>query len=106
MNNEMSTKLEDAVNSIESELETIASDASDADSVDSADSDSDLSIDKKMYYIAFGLMTAEIHTRTLKTKGLITKRDFNKITRRINDLRKIYKDLFSKLKDTDVSYIW
>ena len=103
MNNEMSTKLEDAVNSIESELETIASDA---DSVDSADSDSDLSIDKKMYYIAFGLMTAEIHTRTLKTKGLITKRDFNKITRRINDLRKIYKDLFSKLKDTDVSYIW
>lgn len=103
MNNEMSTKLEDAVNSIESELETIASDA---DSVDSADSDSDLSIDKKMYYIAFGLMTAEIHTRTLKTKGLITKRDFNKISRRINDLRKIYKDLFSKLKDTDVSYIW
>lgn len=100
MNNEMSTKLEDAVNSIESELETIASDA------DSADSEADLSIDKKMYYIAFGLMTAEIHTRTLKTKGLITKRDFNKISRRINDLRKIYKDLFSKLKDTDVSYIW
>lgn len=103
MNNEMSTKLEDAVNSIESELETIASDA---DSVDSTDSESDLNIDKKMYYIAFGLMTAEIHTRTLKTKGLITKRDFNKISRRINDLRKIYKDLFSKLKDTDVSYIW
>ena len=69
-------------------------------------SDSDYSIDKTMYYIALSLMSAELHTRSLVDSGQITEKELNKFSKKINALRKNYKDLFSKLKDTDVSYAW
>lgn len=68
--------------------------------------DSDYSIDKTMYYIALSLMSAEIHTRSLVQSGQITEKELNKFSKKINELRKNYKDLFSKLKGTDVSYMW
>ena len=64
------------------------------------------SIDKTMYYIALSLMSAELHTRSLVDSGQITEKELNKFSKKINALRKNYKDLFSKLKDTDVSYAW
>ena len=69
-------------------------------------SDSDYSIDKTMYYIALSLMSAELHTRSLVDSGQITEKELNKFSKKINELRKNYKDLFSKLKGTDVSYAW
>ena len=68
--------------------------------------DSDYSIDKTMYYIALSLMSAELHTRSLVDSGQITEKELNKFSKKINELRKNYKDLFSKLKGTDVSYAW
>lgn len=68
--------------------------------------DSDYSIDKTMYYIALSLMSAELHTRSLVESGQITEKELNKFSKKINELRKNYKDLFSKLKNTDVSYAW
>ena len=68
--------------------------------------DSDYSIDKTMYYIALSLMSAELHTRSLVDSGRITEKELNKFSKKINALRKNYKDLFSKLKGTDVSYAW
>lgn len=68
--------------------------------------DSDYSIDKTMYFIALSLMTAELHTRSLVHSGQITEKELYKFSKKINELRKKYKDLFSKLKGTDVSYAW
>lgn len=67
---------------------------------------SDSSVDKTMYYIALSLMSVELHTRSLVDTGQITKKELNKFSRKINTLRKNYKDLFSALKNTDVSYAW
>lgn len=67
---------------------------------------SDSSVDKTMYYIALSLMSVELHTRSLVESGKITKKELNKFSRKINTLRKNYKDLFSALKNTDVSYAW
>lgn len=69
-------------------------------------SDSDYLIDKTMYYIALSLMSAELHTRSLVDSGQITEKELNKFSKKINELRKNYKDLFSTLKNTDVSYAW
>lgn len=69
-------------------------------------SDSDYSIDKTMYFIALSLMSAELHTRSLVDSGQITEKALNKFSKKINELRKNYKDLFSTLKNTDVSYAW
>lgn len=69
-------------------------------------SDSDYSIDKTMYFIALSLMSAELHTRSLVDSGKITEKELNKFSKKINELRKNYKDLFSKLKNADVSYAW
>ena len=73
---------------------------------ESETSDSDSSVDKTMYYIALSLMSVELHTRSLVDAGQITKKELNKFSRKINTLRKNYKDLFSALKNTDVSYAW
>ena len=67
---------------------------------------SDSSVDKTMFYIALSLMSVELHTRSLVESGQITKKELNKFSRKINTLRKNYKDLFSALKNTDVSYAW
>ena len=67
---------------------------------------SDSSVDKTMYYIALSLMSVELHTRSLVESGQITKKELNKFSKKINTLRKNYKDLFSALKNTDVSYAW
>lgn len=67
---------------------------------------SDSSVDKTMYYIALSLMSVELHTRSLVESGQITEKELNKFSRKINTLRKNYKDLFSALKNTDVSYAW
>ena len=69
-------------------------------------SDLDYSIDKTMCYIALSLMSAELHTRSLVHSGQITEKELYKFSKKINELRKNYKDLFSKLKGTDVSYMW
>ena len=87
---------EDAVKTIKA-IETLE---------DSETENSDSSIDKTMYYIALSLMSAELHTRSLVDSGQITEKELNKFSKKINALRKNYKDLFSKLKDTDVSYAW
>lgn len=87
---------EDALKEIE-KLETLE---------ESETSDSDSSVDKSMYYIALSLMSVELHTRSLVDSGQITKKELNKFSRKINTLRKNYKDLFSALKNTDVSYAW
>ena len=86
---------EDAVKAIK-EIEKLESETQDSES----------SIDKTMYYIALSLMSTELHTRTLVDTGQITEKELNKFSKKINTLRKNYKDLFSKLKDTDVSYAW
>ena len=78
----------------------------DLEDSEASDSDSDSSVDKTMYYIALSLMSAELHTRSLVDSGQITEKELNKFSKKINSLRKNYKDLFSKLKDTDVSYAW
>lgn len=67
---------------------------------------SDSSVDKTMYYIALSLMSVELHTRSLVDLGQITEKELNKFSKKINTLRKNYKDLFSALKNTDVSYAW
>ena len=87
---------EDALKEIE-KLETLE---------ESKTENSDSSVDKTMYYIALSLMSAELHTRSLADSGQITKKELNKFSRKINTLRKNYKDLFSALKNTDVSYAW
>ena len=87
---------EDALKEIE-KLETLE---------ESKTENSDSSVDKTMYYIAFSLMSAELHTRSLVESGQITKKELNKFSRKINTLRKNYKDLFSALKNADVSYAW
>ena len=87
---------ENAVKEIE-KLETLE---------DSEAENSDSSIDKTMYYIALSLMSVELHTRSLVDTGQITDKELQKFSKKINALRKNYKDLFSKLKDTDVSYAW
>ena len=68
--------------------------------------DSDYSIDKTMIYISACLTCAELNTRSLVGSGQITEKELNKFSKKINELRKNYKDLFSKLKGTDVSYAW
>ena len=73
---------------------------------ESETTDEGSSVDKTMYYIALSLMSAELHTRSLVDSGQITEKELNKFSKKINTLRKNYKDLFSKLKDTDVSYAW
>lgn len=87
---------EDALKEIE-KLETLE---------ESKTENSDSSVDKTMYYIALSLMSVELHTRSLVDSGQITKKELNKFSRKINTLRKNYKDLFSALKNTDVSYAW
>ena len=87
---------EDALKEIE-KLETLE---------DSEAENSDSSIDKTMYYIALSLMSVELHTRSLVDTGQITEKELNKFSKKINTLRKNYKDLFSKLKDKDVRYAW
>ena len=87
---------EDALKEIE-KLETLE---------ESETENSDSSVDKTMYYIALSLMSVELHTRSLVDSGQITDKELQKFSKKINALRKNYKDLFSKLKDTDVSYAW
>lgn len=87
---------EDALKEIE-KLETLE---------ESKTENSDSSVDKTMYYIALSLMSVELHTRSLVESGQITKKELNKFSKKINTLRKNYKDLFSALKNTDVSYAW
>ena len=87
---------EDALKEIE-KLETLE---------ESETENSDSSVDKTMYYIALSLMSVELHTRSLVDSGQITEKELNKFSKKINTLRKNYKDLFSKLKDADVSYAW
>lgn len=87
---------EDALKEIE-KLETLE---------ESESENTDSSVDKTMYYIALSLMSVELHTRSLVESGQITKKELNKFSRKINTLRKNYKDLFSALKNTDVSYAW
>lgn len=69
-------------------------------------SDSDYSIDKTMIFISACLTCAELNTRSLKNKNYITDKELQKFSKKINELRKNYKDLFSTLKNTDVSYAW
>ena len=69
-------------------------------------SDSDYSIDKTMFFISACLTCAELNTRSLKNKNYITDKELQKFSKKINELRKNYKDLFSALKNTDVSYAW
>lgn len=69
-------------------------------------SDSDYSIDKSMIFISACLTCAELNTRSLKNKKYITDKELQKFSKKINALRSSYKDLFSKLKNTDVSYAW
>ena len=69
-------------------------------------SDSDYSIDKTMIFISACLTCAELNTRSLVHSGQITEKELYKFSKKINELRKNYKDLFSKLKGTDVSYAW
>ena len=69
-------------------------------------SDSDYSIDKTMIFISACLTCAELNTRSLVDSDQITEKELNKFSKKINELRKNYKDLFSKLKGTDVSYAW
>lgn len=69
-------------------------------------SDSDYSIDKTMFFISACLTCAELNTRSLKDKNYITDKELQKFSKKINELRKNYKDLFSTLKNTDVSYAW
>ena len=69
-------------------------------------SDSDYLIDKTMIFISACLTCAELNTRSLVDSGQITEKELNKFSKKINELRKNYKDLFSKLKGTDVSYAW
>ena len=69
-------------------------------------SDSDYSIDKTMFFISACLTCAELNTRSLKNKNYITDKELQKFSKKINALRKNYKDLFSTLKNTDVSYAW
>ena len=69
-------------------------------------SDSDYSIDKTMIFISACLTCAELNTRSLKNKKYITDKELQKFSKKINALRSSYKDLFSKLKNTDVSYAW
>ena len=69
-------------------------------------SDSDYSIDKTMIFISTCLTCAELNTRSLKNKNYITDKELQKFSKKINALRSSYKDLFSKLKNTDVSYAW
>lgn len=87
---------EDALKEIE-KLETLE---------ESKTENADSSVDKTMYYIALSLMSVELHTRSLVESGQITKKELSKFSRKINTLRKNYKDLFSALKNTDVSYAW
>lgn len=87
---------EDALKEIE-KLETLE---------ESKTENSDSSVDKTMYYIALSLMSVELHTRSLVESGQITEKELNKFSKKINTLRKNYKDLFSALKNTDVSYAW
>ena len=87
---------EDALKEIE-KLETLE---------ESKTENSDSSVDKTMYYIALSLMSVELHTRSLVDTGQITKKELNKFSKKINTLRKNYKDLFCALKNTDVSYAW
>ena len=68
--------------------------------------DSDYSIDKRMFFISACLTCAELNTRSLVDSGQITEKELYKFSKKINELRKNYKDLFSKLKNTDVSYAW
>ena len=68
--------------------------------------DSDYSIDKTMIFISACLTCAELNTRYLVDSSRITEKELNKFSKKINELRKNYKDLFSKLKGTDVSYAW
>ena len=63
-------------------------------------------IDKTMIFISVCLTCAELHTRSLKNKNYITDKELQKFSKKINELRKNYKDLFSTLKNTDVSYAW
>ena len=67
---------------------------------------SDYSIDKTMFFISACLTCAELNTRSLKNKNYITDKELQKFSKKINELRKNYKDLFSTLKKTDVSYAW
>lgn len=69
-------------------------------------SDSDYSIDKTMFFISACLTCAELNTRSLKNKNYISDKELQKFSKKINELRKNYKDLFSTLKNTDVSYAW
>ena len=69
-------------------------------------SDSDYLIDKTMIFISACLTCAELNTRSLKNKKYITDKELQKFSKKINALRSSYKDLFSKLKNTDVSYAW
>ena len=69
-------------------------------------SDSDYSIDKTMFFISACLTCAELNTRSLKNKNYISDKELQKFSKKINELRKNYKDLFSTLKKTDVSYAW
>ena len=68
--------------------------------------DSDYSVDKTMFFISACLTCAELNTRSLKNKNYITDKELQKFSKKINELRKNYKDLFSTLKNTDVSYAW
>ena len=68
--------------------------------------DSDYTIDKTMFFISACLTCAELNTRSLKNKNYITDKELQKFSKKINELRKNYKDLFSTLKNTDVSYAW
>ena len=68
--------------------------------------DSDYSIDKTMFFISACLTCAELNTRSLKNKNYITDKELQKFSKKINELRKNYKDLFSTLKNADVSYAW
>ena len=63
-------------------------------------------IDKTMIFISACLTCAELNTRSLKNKNYITDKELQKFSKKINELRKNYKDLFSTLKNTDVSYAW
>lgn len=70
------------------------------------DDENDSFLNKRLWYIALSLLSAQIQTKALKTRGFITEKQYYRFSKKIDELRKKYKDLFGKLSKNVDNDIW
>lgn len=101
MDTEITKLYENEVENIKTEIENKT-----FNTENTCDNENDSFLNKRLWYIALSLTSAQIQTQALTENGFITERQYYRFSKNIDKLRAKYKDLFSKLSKNVDNDIW